>query len=251
MLAAAPTAADEFAQIGANLAAVRARIAAACRRAQRPLESVTLVAVSKTHPPAAIAAAAAHGQRDFGENRLPELREKIAAAQAMGLADLRWHFIGALQSRQTHDAVGPQVLLHAVDRHKIAERLSRDAQAAGLLLPVLLEVNTSGEASKHGFAPAELRRDFAGLLSLPGLQIQGLMTMAPLVEDAEQTRPVFRALAALRDELVASSGVALPQLSMGMSNDYEVAIEEGATLVRIGTAIFGVREAIFGTRGAP
>lgn len=233
--------AAEWVHIAANLDAVHARMAAACRRAGRAPAEVTLVAVSKTHPPVAIAAAAAHGQRDFGENRLPELAEKIAATRALGLAHLRWHFIGALQSRQTRDAVGPQALLHAVDRRKIAERLSRDAQAAQLQLPVLLEVNTSGEASKHGFAPDELRCDFAALLALPGLRIEGLMTMAPLVDDPEATRPVFRALAALRDELAAASGHPLPQLSMGMSNDYEVAIEEGATLVRIGTAIFGVR----------
>jgi pyridoxal phosphate enzyme (YggS family) len=235
--------ADLMQQIGANLVAVRARMAAAAERAGRDPAGVTLVAVSKTHPIEAIAAAAAHGQRDFGENRFAELWEKVALAGQQGLDGLRWHFIGAMQSRQTSSAVGPLTLIHAIDRLKIAQRLQRDAEAAGLHLPVLLEVNVSGEASKHGFAPDELRAAFAALTSLGALRIAGLMTMAPLVDDPEQTRPLFRALAALRAELAASSGLPLPHLSMGMSNDYEVAIEEGATLVRIGTAIFGVREA--------
>jgi pyridoxal phosphate enzyme (YggS family) len=217
-------------------------MAAAAQRAGRSPASVELVAVSKTHPLEAIAAAAAHGQLDFGENRFGELWQKVASAETAGLAGLRWHFIGAIQSRQTGSAVGPLALIHGVDRAKIAQRLSRDAEAAGRVLPVLLEVNVSGEASKHGFTPDDLHGSFAELVTLPGLSIQGLMTMAPLVENAEETRPHFRRLAMLRGELAAGSGLPLPHLSMGMSNDYEVAIEEGATLVRIGTAIFGARE---------
>jgi len=203
--------------ISTQLAEVRKRIDKACQEAGR-------------------------GQRDFGENRFPELWEKVRAAEQAGLADLRWHYIGAMQSRQTSSAVGPLALIHAVDRLKIATRLSHDAGEAGRVMPVLLEVNVSGEESKHGFAPDELRAAFNTIIALPGLQVQGLMTMAPQVEDPEETRPVFRGLAALRDELAKGSGLALPHRSMGMSNDYEVAIEEGATLVRIGTAIFGVRE---------
>lgn len=227
-----------------NLAQVRARMAQAALRAGRNPADVTLVAVSKTHPLAAIAAVRAAGQHEFGENRLEELWEKVRAAQAEGIDGLRWHMIGPIQSRRSSQAIGPFgsfALVHAVDRLKIAQRLSRDAEAASCVLSVLLEVNVSGEASKHGFAPEELRRELAALRALPGLQIEGLMTMAPREDDPEAARPVFRSLRLLRDELVRTHGLSLPQLSMGMSGDFEVAIEEGATLVRVGSAIFGAR----------
>lgn len=230
-------------RIGANLEAVRARIAEAALRAGRDPAAVTLVAVSKTHPLAAIEAALAHGQHDFGENRFDEAWEKVAAASAAGLAPLiRWHFIGTIQSRQARRAVGPFTLVHAVDREKIAARLNRDAIAASCVVSILLEINVSGEASKHGFTPAEIEEQFVALRALPALRIEGLMTMAPIVDDAERVRPYFRALRELRDRLQAAHGIALPHLSMGMSGDYEVAVEEGATLVRVGTAIFGERE---------
>jgi pyridoxal phosphate enzyme (YggS family) len=214
---------------------------AAAQRADRDPNDVLLVAVSKTHPLAAVVAAVAAGQRHFGENRLEELWPKVQAAQAAGL-DVIWHLIGPIQSRKSSDAVGPWGLIHSVDRAKIAQRLSRDAQAAGQVLPVLLEVNVSGEVSKHGFAPQELLGLAAELAVLPGIRLQGLMTMAPLVDDPEAARPVFRALCQLRDQLA----VACPQadwrhLSMGMTNDFEVAIEEGATIIRVGSAIFGAR----------
>ncbi len=234
----------DAATIAHNLAAVRARMVAAAVRAGRGPDEVTLVAVSKTHPLAAISAALAAGQHDFGENRLEELWEKAQAARAEGLADLRWHLIGPIQSRKSSQAIGPFgpfTLIHAVDRTRIAQRLSRDAIAASCVLSVLLEVNVSGEATKHGFAPADLQRDFAALAALPGLRIDGLMTMAPLVDDPEAARPVFRTLRLLRDELAHAHGLPLPHLSMGMSGDFEVAIEEGATLVRVGSAIFGAR----------
>jgi pyridoxal phosphate enzyme (YggS family) len=228
-------------QIAVNLGAVRQRMAAAAVRAERDPADVVLLAVSKTHPLAAIAAAAAAGQRDFGENRLDELRPKVEAARAAGL-NVAWHFIGTIQSRKTGEAVGPWALIHSVDRAKIAQRLSRDAVAAGQVLRVLLEVNVSGEASKHGFTPAELLGAASELATLPGIRIQGLMTMAPFVENPEATRPVFRALRQLRDELaVCCPGVEWRHLSMGMTNDFEVAIEEGATIVRVGSAIFGAR----------
>ena len=215
---------------------------AAARRSGRAPGDVRLVAVSKTYPLTDIAAALAAGQHDFGENRLEELWPKVAAAKAEGLDAIRWHMIGTIQSRKTGDAVGPLTLIHAVDRVKIAQRLSRDAQAAGCVLDVLLEVNVSGEASKHGFTPTEVTTVAADLLALPGLRVCGLMTMAPFELAAEATRPVFRALRELRDELA----VRFPagdwrDLSMGMTNDFEVAIEEGATIVRIGSAIFGSR----------
>jgi PLP dependent protein len=228
-------------QIAANLESVRRRIVAAATRAGRDPRDVLLVAVSKTHPMPMIEAAVAAGQRDFGENRLEELWPKVEAAQAADL-DVTWHFIGTIQSRKTEAAIGPWALIHSVDRAKIAQRLSRDAVHAGQVLRVLLEVNVSGEESKHGFAPAELLAAAPELAVLPGIRIEGLMTMAPLVDDSEAARPVFRALRELRDELsVRCPQIEWRHLSMGMTNDFEVAIEEGATIVRVGSAIFGVR----------
>jgi len=228
-------------QIAANLESVRQRMAAAAARAGRDPHDVLLVAVSKTHPMAMIEAAAAAGQKDFGENRLEELWPKVEAARAARL-DVTWHFIGTIQSRKTEAAVGPWALIHSVDRAKIAERLSRDAAATGQVMPVLLEVNVSGEESKHGFAPADLLAAAPELAALPGIRIEGLMTMAPLVDDPEAARPVFRALRELRDELAMRCPQAeWRHLSMGMTNDFEVAIEEGATIVRVGSAIFGIR----------
>jgi pyridoxal phosphate enzyme (YggS family) len=225
-----------------NLTSVRSQIATATVAAGRKPADVTLVAVSKTKPIAAIAAAYAAGQRDFGENRLEELWPKVDAAQELGLMEIRWHLIGNIQSRKTAQAVGPFALIHSIDRDKVAQRLSRDAEAASCVLSVLLEVNVSGEESKHGFTPDELLATAGDLLALPGLRIQGLMTMAPLVEEAEATRPVFRRLRELRDELQQRYPTDnWHQLSMGMTNDFTVAIAEGATMVRIGSAIFGVR----------
>lgn len=225
-----------------NLTHVRTRIATAASAAGRQPVDITLVAVSKTKPMAAIAAAYQAGQRDFGENRLEELWPKVEAAQGLGLTEIRWHLIGNIQSRKTAQAVGPFALIHSVDRDKIAQRLSRDAEAAGCVLSILLEVNVSGEESKHGFTPDELLATAGDLLARPGLRIQGLMTMAPLVDDAELTRPVFRRLRELRDQLQDRYPTGdWRQLSMGMTNDFAVAIAEGATMVRIGSAIFGSR----------
>jgi pyridoxal phosphate enzyme (YggS family) len=228
-------------QIAANLESVRRRMTAAAARAGRDPADGVLVAVSKTHPLAAIEAAAAAGQRNFGENRWEELWDKQEAAKAAGL-EVAWHFIGTIQSRKTGEAIGPWALIHSVDRAKIAQRLSRDAVAAGVVVPILLEVNASGEASKHGFTPQALLESAAELAVLPGVRIEGLMTMAPFVEDAEETRPVFRALRELRDTLARRyPGAEWRHLSMGMTNDFEVAIEEGATIIRVGSAIFGAR----------
>ncbi|MBW7882017.1 MAG: YggS family pyridoxal phosphate-dependent enzyme [Caldilineaceae bacterium] len=229
-------------QIAEYLADVRERMDRAARRAGREPREVTLVAVSKTHPIEAIQAAVAAGQFDFGENRLEELWPKVEQARALGLDQIRWHMIGTIQSRKTRDAVGPFVLIHSVDRMKVASRLSRDAQEAGRVLDVLCEVNVSAEASKHGFTPDELLAAAPALLELPGIRVHGLMTMAPLVEDPEATRPTFRSLRQLRERLAERFPQAdWSQLSMGMTNDFEVAIEEGATIVRIGSAIFGAR----------
>lgn len=230
-----------------NLEDVRQRIVAAAQRAQRQPAEITLVAVSKTKPFTAIQTAYAAGQRDFGENRFEELWEKAKQAQQLGLQDIRWHMIGTIQSRKTDQAIGPITLIHSVDRLKIAQHLSRDAMAAHCVLSILLEVNVSGEASKHGFSPEELRQLAPEVTRLPGVRLQGLMTMAPLVETAEAARPIFRALRQLRDQLradgVGDQTTEQPlQLSMGMTNDFEIAIEEGATIVRVGSAIFGERD---------
>ena len=230
------------AEIAANLADVRTRIGAAAERSGRRPDDVLLVAVSKTHPIEDIVAAMAAGQRDFGENRLEELWTKVEQARSLHLDAIRWHMIGNIQSRKTRDAVGPFVLIHSIDRAKIAARLSRDAEAAGNVMKVLVEVNVSGEASKHGFTPDELLAQAGELLAQPGIDVAGLMTMAPYEAEPEATRPVFRALRSLRERLAdAYPAGDWNELSMGMTNDFEVAIEEGATIVRIGSAIFGSR----------
>lgn len=234
--------------IADNLRKVQARMAAAAQRAQRSPEEITLVAVSKTMPLALIAEAADAGQIDFGENRLEELLEKVDAAAEAGLGTIRWHAIGTIQSRKTKLALGPIALIHAVDRLKIAQRLSRQAAEASRTLEVLLEVNVSGEESKQGFSPAGLKAALPELLELPALRYGGLMTMAPFVADPEEVRPFFRELRCLIEEIRRTYPAAEhPQavwshLSMGMTSDFEVAIEEGATIVRVGTAIFGHRE---------
>jgi pyridoxal phosphate enzyme (YggS family) len=229
-------------EVAENLAEVQQRIADAARRVGRMPQEVTLVAVSKTKPMSLVQAAYAAGQRDFGENRVEELVEKVAEARELGLAEMRWHLIGTIQSRKSSQAIGPFVLIHSVDRMKIARRLSRDAQAADRTMPVLLEVNVSGEASKHGFDPENISALVPALQELPGIRVEGLMSMAPLVEDAEEVRPVFRNLRLLQERLQGSyPSMSWRHLSMGMTNDFEVAVEEGATIVRVGTAIFGKR----------
>jgi len=242
LLPPTPNPEDDDLSLADHLAVVQARIARAAARAGRNPQGITLVAVSKTKPFAMIAELAAAGQVDFGENRLEELWEKVGEAQRQNLTDIRWHAIGTIQSRKSKLAVGPFALIHSVDTPKLAERINRDAASVGQRVAVLLEVNVSGEESKHGFTPEELVAHLPDLLALPALHIQGLMTMAPLEGDAETVRPVFRHLRLLLDDLRCR----FPQgdwrhLSMGMTNDFEVAIEEGATIVRVGTAIFGKR----------
>lgn len=232
--------------IADNLARVRERMAEAAQRAGRQPADITLVAVSKTHPAAVAQLALEAGQRDFGENLVEEAWTKFAAPGALRAAwpETRLHLIGPIQSRKAAQAAACRpALVHAVDRLKLASRLDRFAAEAGLALDVLLEVNVSGEASKFGFSPDGLQRDAEALLALPRLRIGGLMTIPPYDPDPQQARPHFAALRALRDRLVAEVGAAdWPHLSMGMSHDFEVAIEEGATLVRVGAAIFGARE---------
>lgn len=231
-----------------NLARVRARIAAAAQRAGRDPSAVTLVAVSKTHPVEAIQAAYSLGVRDFGENRVEEALPKMAAVQAWlaqqpGAQPITWHLIGHLQSRKAAAAVGPFGLIHSVDRMKIARKLSQQSQARGLEQAILLEVNVAGEASKYGFRIEEIGPALTEIAALPHLHVAGLMTMAPLAANPDEVRPVFQRLRSLRTALAQRAPqFERSQLSMGMTDDFETAIEEGATLVRIGRAIFGERE---------
>jgi pyridoxal phosphate enzyme (YggS family) len=191
---------------------------------------VTLVAVSKTQPAEAIRAAYAAGQRDFGENYAQEWREKADALA--DLADLRWHFIGGLQTNKVKYLAGRVAAIHTVDRLELAREISRRFAAKGAQAAVYLEVNVGGEASKSGCAPADAAALAAALRALPAVELLGLMTIPPPADDP---RPHFRTLRALRDRL------GVPGLSMGMSADWRIAVEEGATCVRVGTAIFGSR----------
>ena len=209
----------------------------AAHRVGRQVLDVRLVAVSKTYPPAVIQEAWNSGQHVFGENRVQDALPKIAELPA----EAEWHFIGHLQSNKIRKALPAFTLIHGVDNLELAQQISRIAVEMGLTANILLEINVSGEASKFGFSPADLRENLEGLLCLPNIRINGLMTMAPYSEDPETARPVFSKLRILRDELAAQSGQALPELSMGMSGDFEVAIQEGATIVRIGSSIFGHR----------
>ncbi|MFN0068847.1 MAG: YggS family pyridoxal phosphate-dependent enzyme [Limisphaerales bacterium] len=220
-----------------NLARVRERLADACARAGRDPAEVTLVAVSKFHPPEAVAALAALGVLDFGESRVQEARAKIPACPG----HLRWHLIGHLQSNKARDAAQLFNLIHSVDSLRLAQELQQQADRLGRRLRVLLEVNVAAEATKFGYAPDALLAELDALNALPRLELHGLMGMAPWSPDPERARPVFRRLRELRDECDRRLGAPLPVLSMGMSGDYEVAVGEGSTLVRVGTALFGDR----------
>ena len=224
-------------QISDNLINIHSRIQDAAHRVGRQVSDVRLVAVSKTYPPAVIQEAWNSGQRVFGENRVQDALPKIAELPA----EAEWHFIGHLQSNKIRKALPAFTLIHGVDNLELAQQINRIAGEMGLTANILLEINVSGEASKFGFSPADLRQNLEGLLCLPNIRINGLMTMAPYSEDPETARPVFSKLRILRDELAAQSGKALQELSMGMSGDFEVAIQEGATIVRIGSSIFGHR----------
>ncbi len=223
--------------IGENLEAVRRRIAAACARAGRAPESVRLLAVSKTHGPEAVRAAAACGQTRFAENRVQEAAAKIPECPDR----LEWHLIGHLQGNKAAPAARLFDWIHSVDSAKLLEALDRHARAAGRTVAVLVQVNVSGERSKSGLAPAEAPAVLELGNRLQNIQMRGLMTIPPLAEDPERSRPYFRELREWRGRWAAELGTQLPELSMGMTHDLEVAIEEGATFVRVGTGIFGAR----------
>ena len=217
--------------IAQNLARVREQIAAACRRAGRSPDEVTLVGVSKGFPAEAVAEACEAGLQDLGENRVQEAAAKIEALAATGRRP-RWHLIGHLQTNKAKTATGLFAIIHSVDSVRLAQALSRRAQEP---VPMLLEVNAGQEAGKFGLAPQEVAAALRDIAPLPNMDVRGLMTMAPLTDEPESVRPVFRCLRELRDSL------GLRELSMGMTGDFEVAIEEGATMVRVGRAIFGPR----------
>jgi PLP dependent protein len=230
---------DIESQLGQNLDVLDARIRAAANRAGRSPNEVTLVVVTKYAPDAAVRLLPKFNRLDLGENRPQQL-----VRRAEFVPKARWHLIGRLQTNKIQMVLPHTVLIHSVDTQKLLERLSQAAgDLLGLPCPVLLEVNISGESSKQGFDPDQLRRIWDDCLRLPNLEIRGLMTMAPFTDQPEDARPVFRLLSDLRQELRDRAGPfvdrhSLRELSMGMSGDFEVAIEEGATLIRVGNAVF-------------
>lgn len=226
--------------LATNLEKIESQIQAACQRSGRDRATVTLLGVSKGQPPEAVEAAAALGLRLFGENRVQEAKAKIGRCPG----GLHWHLIGHLQSNKCRDAVQFFEMIQSVDSLALAQEINKWADKAAKRLPVLLEVNVAGESSKFGFKPEQLTAELESINRLPRLEIHGLMTIAPWTPDSEKVRPIFRRLRELKEECERLLGAPLPQLSMGMSGDFEVAIEEGATLVRIGTALFGPRSAV-------
>jgi pyridoxal phosphate enzyme (YggS family) len=227
------------AAIAQNLAAVRARLAAACRAANRPADAVELLAVSKTHPAAAVRAAHAAGQRAFGENRVQELAAK--ANELADVPDLRWHLIGSLQTNKVSELlrVPGLALVHSLDRARLADELQRELARAGRRLDVLLQIHATDEPTKHGCAVADAPALLAHVIATcPALAVVGLMAMGPLAGDS---LAVFRRVLALRDELRAQFPLPLALASFGMSDDLEAGVAAGSTLVRIGTAVFGAR----------
>ena len=222
-----------------TLTAIQQRIATASERSGRDPGAVTLLAVTKGQPPEVVQAAADCGQMLFGENKIQEARAKIPLCPGK----LRWHFIGHLQSNKCRDAVEWFEMIQSVDGLPLAQEISRRAELAARTMPILLEVNVAGEASKFGYPPEKLLAELEALNHLPRIEIHGLMTVPPYVTDPEKARPHFRRLRELKIQCEQILGAPLPHLSMGMSGDFEAAIEEGATLVRIGTALFGPRSA--------
>jgi len=241
-----------------NIAHIQTHIAQACDKVSRSRDSVTLVAACKTQPVTSIVAAIAAGVRHFGENRVEEANPKLVEVTAQAPDDdLTWHLIGHIQSRKAKEVVSYQGqrrfgLVHGVDSPDLAAKLSRLVmEQEAPPLPILVQINVSGEVSKSGFEAAgwedhatiaqHITTQVKAVMGLPGVSLRGLMTMAPISSEMEDARPVFQSLRLLRDHLQDSLGIALPELSMGMTDDYPIAIEEGATLVRVGRAIFGER----------
>jgi len=223
-----------------NFEKIQRKIRAACQRAGRGPESVCLLAVAKTQPPEVVTEAAALGQTLFGENKVQEAKAKIPLCPGK----LRWHFIGHLQSNKCRDAIELFTMIESVDSLPLALELNKRAEQAAKTMAIMLEVNVAGEGSKFGYSPARLLAELKELNALPRLEIHGLMSIPPRTSEPEKSRPHFRQLRELKAKAEDVLGAPLPHLSMGMSGDFEVAIEEGATIVRLGTAIFGPRQVV-------
>jgi pyridoxal phosphate enzyme (YggS family) len=220
-----------------NLERVREQIAQAAAKAGRDVKDVELVAIGKTHSAEKVREAVEAGQTLFGENRVQEARAKIPELSS----NIRWHFVGHLQKNKVRQALPLFEMIHSVDSLALAQDINRIAEEEGLYPRVLLEVNVAGEGSKFGFAPDDLREQMEALLALPRLSIEGLMCIPPLAVESEDSRKFFVHVRELRDSLEKEFNMKLPQLSMGMTQDFPIGIQEGATLVRVGTAIFGER----------
>ncbi len=225
--------------IAANLQSVLQRVARACERASRDPAGVTLLTVSKGHPAEAVRAAAEVGLIFFGENRVQEARAKIGLCPSR----LRWHLIGHLQSNKCRDAVHFFEMIQSVDSLPLALEINKWAEKSAKTMPVLIEVNVAGESSKFGYAPEKVLAELKEINALPRIEVHGLMTVAPFSQDSEKVRPVFRRLRELKGQCENILGAPLPHLSMGMSGDFEVAVEEGATMIRLGSAVLGPRTA--------
>jgi len=223
--------------IADNLERVREQIAQAAAKAGRDVKDVELVAIAKTHPAQKLREAVEAGQTLFGESRVQEARAKIPELSST----IRWHFVGHLQKNKVRQALPLFEMIHSVDSLALAQDINRIAEEEGLYPRILLEVNVAGEGSKFGFAPDDLREQMEALLALPRLSIEGLMCIPPLAVESEDSQKFFVQVRELRDSLEKEFNMKLPQLSMGMTQDFAVGIEEGATLVRVGTAIFGER----------
>ena len=220
-----------------NLERVREQMAQAAAKAGRDVKDVELVAIAKTHPAEKVREAVEAGQTLFGESRVQEARAKITELSS----NIRWHFVGHLQKNKVRQALPLFEMIHSVDSLALAQDINRIAEEEGLYPRVLLEVNVAGEGSKFGFAPDDLREQMEVLLALPRLSIEGLMCIPPLAVESEDSRKFFVQVRELRDSLEKEFNMKLPQLSMGMTQDFPIGIQEGATLVRVGTAIFGER----------
>jgi hypothetical protein len=229
-----------YAEIGGRLEDVRGRLARAARAAGRDPGDVRLIAVSKTYSGEHVRAAAAAGQRDFGENRVQEALAKIGSCADL---DVRWHLVGHLQLNKARKAAGPFACIHSIDRVEVLVAVDRAAAEAGAAPDVLVQVDLAGEVTKHGAGLDQVRPVFDAAAACRAVRLVGLMLLPPYFEDPEGARPYFRRLRELRDRLGADGVAAgqLRELSMGMSHDFEVAVAEGATMVRVGTAIFGAR----------
>jgi pyridoxal phosphate enzyme (YggS family) len=217
---------------------IRRRIAETCERCGRKTEEITVVAVTKTFGVDVIKEAFAAGLHEFGENYVNEFCRKYAE---LSDKNIRWHYIGHLQRNKVREIIGKTALIHSVDSERLAEEISKRAETTGKKVDILIEVNTSGEESKFGVRPEETASLVKALVKIPYISVSGLMTIGPFLPDPESSRPAFRLLREIRDG-IQQDGIPIPHLSMGMTNDFEVAIEEGATIIRVGTALFGKRK---------